>query len=619
VHAEGAEGADEVGGGTAPGPAVPPDLLEALSSGIAELRSRERGLLQAGLSFSVADARLPDLPLVWVSPAFTALTGYPVEEAVGQNCRFLRGGLLGPESTALGAAAVAGEATVQTLLNVRRDGTVFHNRVALSPVRDADGVLTHVVGVQTDVTDLVEAARDRDAAAAAEHEARLLAEGALARAEETRRHLDLLADTEARLSGHLDEETCRQRLAGLTVPALGDRVVVWTDEGRGRPPRVQVHPTDDPAAASLAAAAAASSPAPPPAGAVVLGADARRLGAPPEPALARLLDGLGLLAADGSDGRTAVVVALPGGGQVLDVAVVVREPGRVPLSADEVVLAAELGLRSGAALHAARVAGEQRTIAETLQRSLLPVLPAVPGVTAAARYRAAATGASVGGDFYELLDLTGGAVGVAVGDVAGHDVMAAAAMGHLRGLLRACAWEAWEDPPGAAGRVDAQGRPVERRRRTQSPGAVLHRVDQLVVGLRISTLATLAYARLEPDGAGGWSLHHAAAGHPPFVLREPDGSAVVTAADEGLLLGVLPGERPTTRRAVAAGSTLVAFTDGLVERRGEHLDEGIERLRRLVETGPADVEGLADHLVALADGDDDAAVLVVHLDGTPTG
>ena len=91
-----------------------------------------------------------------------------------------------------------------------------------------------------------------------------------------------------------------------------------------------------------------------------------------------------------------------------------------------------------------------------------------------------------------------------VGDVVGHDVAAAAAMGHLRGLLRACVWDA-EDA---------------------DPGTVLARVDRLVQGLRVASLATMVYARAcRPAGDGGpWRVHVANAGHPPVLLRHPDGS-----------------------------------------------------------------------------------------------
>lgn len=142
-----------------------------------------------------------------------------------------------------------------------------------------------------------------------------------------------------------------------------------------------------------------------------------------------------------------------------------------------------------------------------------------------------------------------------IGDGVGHDVMAAVAMGHLRGLLRACAWAAAASPDAAA---------------------VLERVDELLVGLDITTMATLADARLVPDPAGGWIMTRSNAGHPPLLLRLPDG--VVEFLDGGthdLLLGVQTGGgRTTSRHHLQRGSMVLAYTDGLVERRGEVLTAG---------------------------------------------
>jgi hypothetical protein len=122
-------------------------------------------------------------------------------------------------------------------------------------------------------------------------------------------------------------------------------------------------------------------------------------------------------------------------------------------------------------------------------------------------------------------------------------------MGHLRGVLRACIWDA-EDA---------------------DPGPVLARVDRLVQGLRVASLATMVYARaVRPDAPGRpWALHIANAGHPPLLLREPDG--VVRTLDQvtGLLVGVdVAAQRETVVLEVPAGTTLIAYTDGLIERPG---------------------------------------------------
>ena len=118
----------------------------------------------------------------------------------------------------------------------------------------------------------------------------------------------------------------------------------------------------------------------------------------------------------------------------------------------------------------------------------------------AARYLVGVDGNQVGGDWYDVLKLPDGAVGLAVGDVVGHDLQAAAAMGQLRGVLRSYAWD---------------GGP---------PGSVLDRCDQLVQGLEMAAMATAVYARLEPlEGSDDRLLRYANAGHPAPLLLGPDG------------------------------------------------------------------------------------------------
>jgi len=113
-------------------------------------------LAGASVGVCVADARLPDQPLVYVNPAFERLTGYGAEEVLGRNCRFLQGPDTAPEAVeALRAAVDGGEECRVTLLNHRRDGTPFWNELLVVPVRDAAGALTHFLGLQVDVSDSV--------------------------------------------------------------------------------------------------------------------------------------------------------------------------------------------------------------------------------------------------------------------------------------------------------------------------------------------------------------------------------------------------------------------------------------------------------------------------------
>jgi diguanylate cyclase (GGDEF)-like protein/PAS domain S-box-containing protein len=116
-----------------------------------------RALSAAPTGITIADVSRPDHPLVWVNPAFTRMTGYDAREVLGQNCRFLQGP--GTDAAAVGSIAGAvreGRSLRTTLLNYRRDGSPWWNDVRLSPVRDADGTVTHYIGIQTDVTRQVE-------------------------------------------------------------------------------------------------------------------------------------------------------------------------------------------------------------------------------------------------------------------------------------------------------------------------------------------------------------------------------------------------------------------------------------------------------------------------------
>jgi serine phosphatase RsbU (regulator of sigma subunit) len=262
---------------------------------------------------------------------------------------------------------------------------------------------------------------------------------------------------------------------------------------------------------------------------------------------------------------------------------------------EDVDLAEDLARRAALALDNVRLYQQEHTVADTLQRSLLPELPDIPGIESAAHYVSASTAADVGGDFYDLLALPDGSIGMVIGDVAGHDVAAAATMGHLRGLIRACIWDA-EDP---------------------HPGAVVARVDRLVQGLRVASLATMAYVRAtRPAVAGGaWRLHLANAGHPPLLLRSPDGAVHQLDGATGLLVGVDQDTRRTTLTVdVPPGSTVVAYTDGLIERPGEDLDAGLLELVERLAAAPPDAgpRELCDAAVSgRLDRRDDVALIAV--------
>ena len=577
---------------------------------------RERAVIATDITFAITDPRQPDNPLVWVNPSFTRVTGYEAEEVVGRNCRFLQGPATDPAAVAEIRSALEGQrAVTTTLLNYRKDGTAFWNQLSVSPVFDGDGALVSFVGVQTDVTERVRVEHEREAAFAAEQAARREAELARSIAEQARSdaeraqsdaeraqsRLALMAEATSTLVATLDMTELLGRLADLLVPTLGDWVYVTLLDDYGDVREFAGRHKDgrDDELAQFAAL------------------HVLHLG-PGSPSRRSMASSRPVLLEDLTPEVLAEVFTYPGalegfqrlgGSQVLTVPMVARrrtmgaialvrsEPAR-PFTQDDVDLAADLGSRAALAIDNVRLYQREHTVADTLQRSLLPELPEVPGLEAAAHYVSASSAADVGGDFYDLLALPDDSVALVVGDVVGHDVAAAAAMGHLRGLLRACIWDSEE----------------------ADPGAVLARVDRLVQGLRVASLATMVYARaVRPTGDGEpWRVHVANAGHPPMLLRHPDGSVRILEEVTGMLVGVdAATERESVVLEVPRGSTLMAYTDGLIERPGHDLDEGIHELCERVMRAPRDAgpRTLCDVAVSGAlDHRDDVALIAVRFD-----
>ncbi|TFV64492.1 GAF domain-containing protein [Geodermatophilus sp. DF01-2] len=236
--------------------------------------------------------------------------------------------------------------------------------------------------------------------------------------------------------------------------------------------------------------------------------------------------------------------------------------------------------------------------AETLQRSMLTDPPESPRLQVAVRYVPAAREAQVGGDWYDVFGQPDGSTVVVIGDVVGHDTEAAADMAQLRGLLRGIAY------------ASADG-----------PAAVLRRLDGAVAGLGLRTLATVLLARLIPDPAGGALLRWSSAGHlPPLVAQPREGVRTLTTARAELLLGVDPAVRRTESEALLEpGSTLLLYTDGLVERRDQVFDVGVQRLAgELAALRARPVEDLCDDVLdrMLPQGaEDDVALVAVRLRG----
>jgi serine phosphatase RsbU (regulator of sigma subunit) len=235
----------------------------------------------------------------------------------------------------------------------------------------------------------------------------------------------------------------------------------------------------------------------------------------------------------------------------------------------------------------------------TLQRALMTDPPAQLGdVQIRVRYEPAAIDAAVGGDWYDAFPLPSGDLAFVVGDVAGHDIDAASVMGQLRSMLR-----------GFAYHLDA------------APSTVLDALNHVLIGMRLATLTTGIYARLTPtDPDGGAQTHSVVwsnAGHPPPLLVHPDGHVDVLHGAHGAALGVvIDTPRADARVELPKGATLLLYTDGLIERRGEALDDGLARLvRRASAVAARSLDEMCDDLLMDAPDDDDIALVALRSHG----
>ncbi|ANP56523.1 hypothetical protein AVL59_15320 [Streptomyces griseochromogenes] len=232
-----------------------------------------------------------------------------------------------------------------------------------------------------------------------------------------------------------------------------------------------------------------------------------------------------------------------------------------------------------------------RVGAEQFQRLLLPTLPDLRPFTAAAIYRPAAQPSQLGGDWYDAILLPDHAVAVVIGDVVGHDLQAAAAMASTRNMLRALLFD-----------------------QSGPPGAVLTQLDRTLQAITNNPVTTTALARIEPEDRG-WRLRWSTAGHVPPLLITRDRHVEYLIGEPGLPLGVDPEQpRPDHTRFLPPASTVVFFTDGLIEHPDHAIDGSLKELAELAAAHaalplPELVQALADHHPS--DGHDDMAILAL--------
>jgi serine phosphatase RsbU (regulator of sigma subunit) len=261
---------------------------------------------------------------------------------------------------------------------------------------------------------------------------------------------------------------------------------------------------------------------------------------------------------------------------------------RRDFDSDDVHLLRTVGDRAALAIENGRLM-DQRRAARHLQRRLLPqVLPKIPKLELAARYLPASSDAGVGGDWYDVIVLPAGRVGVVIGDVVGKGAEAAAYMGELRSALRAYALEGL------------------------GPGPVLAKLARFV-DMQHGRMATLIYAIIDP---GDSQMQIARAGHPyPLLVHPQRGSTYLTSA-RGPPLGAGPVDSFSELESeIEAGSTLLLYTDGLLERRDKRITDPESALAETAYASALDLETLCDSVIRRFVGEqpteDDVALLAV--------
>ncbi|MDH6108964.1 PAS domain S-box-containing protein [Kitasatospora sp. MAP12-15] len=540
---------------------------------------------RASLGIAVLD---PELRYRYVNRTLAEINGVAAADHLGKCLEDVVPGIdVAAAETALRSVLADGEPRVHTVEGTTASGPATEPRWWHNAYHRLEGPDGEVVGVVAMVLEITEDRRIRQA---------------LARAS-TR--LALLDEAATRIGTTLDvDQTCKE-LTRLLVPRLADLAVVDVLETDGPPAGAR-----PPAPLRMRRLALSTTGAMVKAGRQI-GGPGFQFTAQPSAAAARCLaeqqpvlfnfptdeelrQGISDAARAARYRRlglhSAVFVPLTARGQVVGVVVLVRAGDSPGFTPDEVELVAELARRAAASISNAQRYAHEHETALALQRALLaePMTPH-PDVECASRYLPAGASAEVGGDWYDTVALPGGSTLLVVGDVMGHGLDAAATMSEYRTLLRALA---------------LQGR---------RPDEILREAERIVEALEVERVATCLLVLIDP--AAGTSSF-ASAGHLPPLQLEPGRAGRLLDVPVGPPLGTGCGGYLQLTMPYAPGSTLLLYTDGLVERRGTDIEESLAGFAALA-LDPADpLEHLIDTaLTALAagHGEDDVAVLAARL------
>ncbi|MEU2060566.1 SpoIIE family protein phosphatase [Streptomyces sp. NPDC013455] len=418
--------------------------------------------------------------------------------------------------------------------------------------------------------------------------------------------LAMLAETTTRLTSTLDVDEALRRLVALVVPRLADWAVIDLISERDEVWRTVVVQAEGDTN-TLVEHEELQGPMPPvpeessmPLSRALRGVASTLAGpqtyqGPPDSGIAveqrRLFDATGI--------HSAAIAPIRSTREVLGALTLGRAEQPDDFATADLPLLEDIARRAGLALDNARLYQRQRKVAETMQNHLLPQMPRVAGLQMTVRYLPAPDASQVGGDWYDAFTLRDGATALAVGDVVGHDLEAAAGMAQVRNMLRAYAWSQQEPP-----------------------SRIVERLDEAVMHITDVTMATMIFARVEEADDGHWTLWWTNAGHPPPLLITQDGLADYLTDGHGILLGAgVRSSRSDATVTLPPGSTLVLYTDGLIEEPGRTLDEGLDRLRRhAAALAHRPLAAFTDQLlrrVRPVDNDDDVALLALRAPSRP--
>jgi PAS domain S-box-containing protein len=520
--------------------------------------------------------------VVWANHPYCQMVGWTQDELIGRTWETMH---TEQPDEAYAARMIdslnAGSTVSMTLLNRRKDDTRFWSRMIVAPVRDGEGRITHVLGVHFDATGSV----------VAEHAQ--VAEAELVANRSSR--LELITTVLDALTDRIGLHEAADALARTAIPELADwGFVVLFDDNR-RPEHWSFAAADP---AKLESLRAVEQFLPGwersyPSMAAVLDAQ------PDDPILPDLVD-LSLLARQAGEQMDVLtdlglgvrlVVPLFARDRTLGVMVLeASDPNRFDTAT--VVTATLLRRRASVALDNVRLYQAERAAALTLQRQLMPSAMTVPDLDTAVAYQPSGNSTEIGGDWYDVFSLGERGTILAVGDVVGHDMTAAGTMGQLSQMGRVCTWT------------------------SGSPGVSLQTMVRALDGMQWDKMASAVCIRWQATPVGG-HLEYTNLGHPAPFVRLPDGTVYQMPPAHCAPLGIHDPrvEVGQDELDLPAGSVVVLYTDGLVERRDRSLEDGLAALAQALRDAPDGTAAeIRDHLLTNLVHDrpeDDVCLLVV--------